>query len=302
MVGASQGDVRGWWRESESYGCLQENVSGALSNAHIQTDIWLSGFVHEGVQRKGNWADGRWEDVICMGVLETEWAARYWNRSSDSWSYLIVAFEFFIESSQTRPLYFRTMFTTERLTLRAFRDDDADKITRMRNNVDVQRNVSTRAVVPLGPQNAQTVRKYVSDATVFVTITLKETGEFVGTSRLNMKAPKNRDCTFGICMLPEYWGKGYGKEVSRFMVDYGFKWLGLHRVSLTVVEGNKRAISVYEKLWACWSLGSFYRWSLMTIQRIQIGRCREGSKLRGRPLGRCVQHGSFGERMESRSG
>lgn len=140
------------------------------------------------------------------------------------------------------------MFTTERLILRAFQDDDAARITHMRNNIDVQRNVSTRAIVPLGPQNAQTVQKYVSDATLFVTIVLKETGEFVGTSKLAMKTPKNRDCTFSICLLPEFWGKGYGKEVSRFMVDYGFRWLGLHRVSLTVVEGNKRAISSYEKM------------------------------------------------------
>ena len=140
------------------------------------------------------------------------------------------------------------MFTTERLTLRAFRDDDIDKITHMRNNVDVQRNVSTRAIVPLGPQNAQTVRKYVLDATVFVIITLKETGEFIGTSKLATKDPKNRDGSFGICILPEFWGKGYGTEVTRFMVAYGFRWLGLHRVSLTVVQGNKRAISIYEKV------------------------------------------------------
>jgi RimJ/RimL family protein N-acetyltransferase len=38
----------------------------------------VSGFVMEGTQRKENWVDGKWEDIYTMGVLETEWAERYW--------------------------------------------------------------------------------------------------------------------------------------------------------------------------------------------------------------------------------
>ncbi|KAF9073489.1 acyl-CoA N-acyltransferase [Rhodocollybia butyracea] len=33
------------------------------------------GFVEEGVDRKANWADGRWQDLIRMAILEEEWAA-----------------------------------------------------------------------------------------------------------------------------------------------------------------------------------------------------------------------------------
>ena len=36
----------------------------------------ISGFVTEGRKRKANWADGGWEDVLDMAILEEEWMAR----------------------------------------------------------------------------------------------------------------------------------------------------------------------------------------------------------------------------------
>ncbi|KAF9073488.1 acyl-CoA N-acyltransferase [Rhodocollybia butyracea] len=33
------------------------------------------GFVEEGVDRKANWVDGRWQDVIRMSILDEEWVA-----------------------------------------------------------------------------------------------------------------------------------------------------------------------------------------------------------------------------------
>lgn len=79
-------------------------------------------------------------------------------------------------------------------------------------------------------------------------ITLKETGEFIGQCRIWVDEPKNQDGMFGIAILPQFWDQGYGTEATKFMVDYAFHWLGLHRVSLSVTGGNKRAISVYEKM------------------------------------------------------
>jgi RimJ/RimL family protein N-acetyltransferase len=35
----------------------------------------------------------------------------------------------------------------------------------------------------------------------------------------------------------------------RFVVDYGFRWLALHRVSLGVFESNKGAIATYKKMY-----------------------------------------------------
>lgn len=53
---------------------LSFNLSQSTDiNLHIYS---RSGFVMEGSLRKANWADGKWEDIYEMGMLEEEWAAK----------------------------------------------------------------------------------------------------------------------------------------------------------------------------------------------------------------------------------
>jgi len=46
---------------------------------------------------------------------------------------------------------------------------------------------------------------------------------------------------------PEYWGRGYGTEVTRLVLRYAFETLQLHRVHLRVAAYNVRARRCYEK-------------------------------------------------------
>ncbi|MCL4465439.1 MAG: GNAT family N-acetyltransferase [Chloroflexi bacterium] len=43
----------------------------------------------------------------------------------------------------------------------------------------------------------------------------------------------------------DYWGKGYGTETIRLVLDYGFTALGLHNIMLRVHGDNQRAIRAY---------------------------------------------------------
>jgi diamine N-acetyltransferase len=43
------------------------------------------------------------------------------------------------------------------------------------------------------------------------------------------------------------WGKGYGTEATRLMLDYGFTALGLHSIRLVVLSYNERAIHAYTR-------------------------------------------------------
>jgi len=45
----------------------------------------------------------------------------------------------------------------------------------------------------------------------------------------------------------EFWGKGYGTDVMKVILRYGFTEVNLNRISLTVFEYNPRAIRSYEK-------------------------------------------------------
>ncbi len=58
----------------------------------------------------------------------------------------------------------------------------------------------------------------------------------------------NQTAEFGIFIgEPECWGKGYGTETARLVLDYGFTALGLHNIWLTVDEVNRGARRAYEK-------------------------------------------------------
>ena len=43
------------------------------------------------------------------------------------------------------------------------------------------------------------------------------------------------------------WGKGYGTEATRLVLDYAFSGLGLHNVMLNVFASNERAIRAYTR-------------------------------------------------------
>jgi RimJ/RimL family protein N-acetyltransferase len=43
------------------------------------------------------------------------------------------------------------------------------------------------------------------------------------------------------------WGRGYGTEATRLMLDHAFGRLGLHRIALFVFEFNERAIRTYRR-------------------------------------------------------
>ncbi|MCC7209608.1 MAG: GNAT family N-acetyltransferase [Anaerolineae bacterium] len=47
---------------------------------------------------------------------------------------------------------------------------------------------------------------------------------------------------------PDYRGKGYGSDALALAVGYAFRELNLHRVGLSVISYNARAIRTYEKV------------------------------------------------------
>lgn len=46
----------------------------------------------------------------------------------------------------------------------------------------------------------------------------------------------------------DYWGRGYGTDAMRLILQYGFIELNLHRISLASHSYNERALKSYEKV------------------------------------------------------
>jgi RimJ/RimL family protein N-acetyltransferase len=76
----------------------------------------------------------------------------------------------------------------------------------------------------------------------------KERREFLGHISLNFKPSHVHDAALGIALMERYRGRGFGTELMHWLITYGFRELGLHRISLTVLEDNKPALRMYKKM------------------------------------------------------
>lgn len=76
-----------------------------------------------------------------------------------------------------------------------------------------------------------------------------ETGQVIGDLSIQSEISwTHGDAIVGIGLGErEFWGKGYGTEAMRLLLNYAFNELNLHRMSLDVFEYNPRAIRSYEK-------------------------------------------------------
>jgi RimJ/RimL family protein N-acetyltransferase len=143
------------------------------------------------------------------------------------------------------------LFESSRIYLRKMTGDDITVYHKWRNDLEVMR--TTNPVIDL--------------------FTFADTKQFVehvilgaGTSKSYMILEKQSQLPIGITSLiqidyknrnseciidigeKEYWGKGYGKEALRLLLDYAFLEMNLHRVSLRVFAFNDKALGLYEKL------------------------------------------------------
>jgi len=73
-------------------------------------------------------------------------------------------------------------------------------------------------------------------------------GRHIGGAQLKEIDRQNKAAELGLFIGErEQWGKGYGTEITRLLLDYAFSVLGLHRVWLRVDAVNARAIGCYKK-------------------------------------------------------
>ena len=75
-----------------------------------------------------------------------------------------------------------------------------------------------------------------------------EDNAFLGEAVLNDLDVDNRSVNYRVWLSGEpVFGRGYGTEITRLVVEYAFETVGLHRVSLGVYDFNPRAQRVYAK-------------------------------------------------------
>jgi RimJ/RimL family protein N-acetyltransferase len=74
----------------------------------------------------------------------------------------------------------------------------------------------------------------------------RDTDRLVGSCAFSQLDGENGSAMYHITIgEKDVWGRGYGTEATRLMLEHAFGTLGLHRIGLTVFEFNQRAIRAY---------------------------------------------------------
>lgn len=68
-------------------------------------------------------------------------------------------------------------------------------------------------------------------------VTLKETGDYIGYCGIQYcENLKDNEILYGL--LQQYWGKGYGKEAAKAVIEYALNELGYKRIAAAVNPEN----------------------------------------------------------------
>ncbi|WP_368654632.1 GNAT family N-acetyltransferase [Ornithinibacillus sp. 4-3] len=143
------------------------------------------------------------------------------------------------------------LFESSRIKLRKVTKEDTELYHKWRNDIEVIQ--STNPSLDVYPINA--TQEFVdhvilgsSTAKSYIMVE-KENEISIGIVSLINIDYKNRNAE---CIIDigekEYWGKGYGSEGLKLLLDYAFYEMNLHRVSLNVFSFNDRAIHLYTKI------------------------------------------------------
>lgn len=143
------------------------------------------------------------------------------------------------------------LFESDRIILRKMTSEDTELYHQWRNDIEVMQSTAPL----LDVYNIKETEEFVTHVILgshfskSYIIVEKESKKPIGVTSLINIDYKNRNAE---CIIDigdkEAWGKGYGAEVMKLLLDFGFLEMNLHRIFLRVFSFNDRAIKLYEKL------------------------------------------------------
>ena len=124
-----------------------------------------------------------------------------------------------------------TTLVTDRLTLRALQEEDAEAIVRDLGNFNVSRWTG-RVPFPYGPDDARAFLAHCSTlADDALVLAIARADELVGVIGIEQDE-------LGYWLAEPHWGNGYGTEAARAVVDHAFTAPGREELIASYHLGN----------------------------------------------------------------
>lgn len=159
------------------------------------------------------------------------------------------------------------MLSGERVALRPIERADLPRLWELLEDLEVAALADVGPVVlaPLARWEARFEQQAADPPKDQISFAIEVEGQLIGQADLHRIDHFNQRCELGIALGKDHWGKGFGQDAVRTLVDYAFTYLNVNRISLQVLADDLRAIGAYQK-------AGF----------VDEGRLRQGAWLRGR--------------------
>ena len=142
------------------------------------------------------------------------------------------------------------MISTKRLILKRYNKEDEPLFHNLVTDTKVMKHVGNG---PLSVEGAKKLWTKVMDGrspegkeTIWA-VFVKQDGKYAGHASIRPRPEHPEDWEIGYILVSEDWGKGYGTELARALVDFGFNRLGFETLFATVDDDNYASIRVLEK-------------------------------------------------------
>ena len=139
------------------------------------------------------------------------------------------------------------IFQTERLIVRPFKKTDLDLLFEMMSNPIVMdalpRPIKTKSETKELLDQFILLEKISS--TTWWCITTKNSDHFIGLC--GFKKNEKNEQEIGYCFNEQFWGLGYGTEIAKGILDYGFNQLKFTKITADVTKTNLKSVKILEK-------------------------------------------------------
>lgn len=101
-----------------------------------------------------------------------------------------------------------------------FEEDDFDFYFQLVSDEKVMKQITERAIpFAEAQENFQKILERNRKYDIFGTYKVCENGKFIGQGHLTLNSSNEVEAEIGYMILPEFWGKGYGKAIGKQLVE-----------------------------------------------------------------------------------
>lgn len=140
---------------------------------------------------------------------------------------------------------------TPRLRLREFLPSDLTAYSAIRDHPDFRLLLNGRDSSP--ERSAELLHQFVewsleTPRSRYQLAIEKPTDGLIGSCGVRITCEGGSDASFGCELSRNHWGRGYGLEAGRAMIDFAFRDLGLNRIYAETLASNQLALALASRL------------------------------------------------------